>query len=100
MDTNFQDTTGSSVSSEGRSRHEDKLTSEVEKRTANIPSITFLSLAGASILASATLFLMDKEEAALFVGEWAPTFLILGLYNKLVKQGEVIKPPMAGFAGH
>ena len=21
-----------------------------------------------------------------FVGQWAPTFLILGLYNKLVKQ--------------
>jgi hypothetical protein len=26
-----------------------------------------------------------KKEASLFVGQWAPTFLILGLYNKLVK---------------
>jgi hypothetical protein len=27
-----------------------------------------------------------KEHASTFVGQWAPTFLILGLYNKLVKQ--------------
>ena len=26
-----------------------------------------------------------KDHEALFVGQWAPTFLILGLYNKLVK---------------
>jgi hypothetical protein len=29
---------------------------------------------------------MDKKEESLFVGQWAPTFLILGVYNKLVKQ--------------
>jgi hypothetical protein len=28
---------------------------------------------------------MDRKHDALFVGQWAPTFLILGLYNKLVK---------------
>jgi hypothetical protein len=26
-----------------------------------------------------------KSHAALFVGQWAPTFLLLGIYNKLVK---------------
>jgi hypothetical protein len=26
-----------------------------------------------------------KDHEALFVGQWAPTFLILGLYNKLLK---------------
>ena len=29
---------------------------------------------------------MGSKHASVFVGQWAPTFLILGLYNKLVKQ--------------
>ncbi len=28
---------------------------------------------------------MDKKNESLFVEQWAPTLLILGLYNKLVK---------------
>jgi hypothetical protein len=28
---------------------------------------------------------MGKKETAQFVGHWVPTFLILGLYNKIVK---------------
>ena len=35
---------------------------------------------------SATLQLMGNKQASVFVGQWAPTLLILGLYNKLVKQ--------------
>lgn len=29
---------------------------------------------------------MGSRQNIVFVGQWAPTFLILGLYNKLVKQ--------------
>jgi hypothetical protein len=57
----------------------------IEEQTAKLPSDTFLWAAGASIVASLTLKMMDKDHAALFVGQWAPTFLILGLYNKVVK---------------
>lgn len=57
----------------------------IEQQTAKLPSDTFLWLAGASIAASLTLHLMNRKEQAQFVGQWAPTFLILGLYNKLVK---------------
>lgn len=57
----------------------------IEEVTAKLPSDTFLWLAGGSIATSLTLKLMGKDHAALFVGQWAPTFLILGLYNKLVK---------------
>ena len=32
------------------------------------------------------LKLMGNRNVSLFVGQWAPTFLIFGLYNKLVKQ--------------
>lgn len=57
----------------------------IEQQTAKLPSDTFLWLAGGSIAASMTLKLMGRDTDALFVGQWAPTFLILGLYNKLVK---------------
>ena len=57
----------------------------IEQQTAKLPSDTFLWLAGASIAASLTLKMMDRDKDALFVGQWAPTFLILGLYNKMVK---------------
>ncbi len=58
----------------------------IEEQTAKLPSDTFLWAAGVSIAASATLQLMGNRQASVFVGQWAPTLLILGLYNKLVKQ--------------
>jgi len=57
----------------------------IEEQTAKLPSDTFLWLAGGSIATSLTLKIMGRHHDALFVGQWAPTFLILGLYNKLVK---------------
>jgi hypothetical protein len=57
----------------------------IEQQTAKLPSDTFLWAALGSIGISLTLNLMGKEKQANFVGHWAPTFLILGLYNKLVK---------------
>lgn len=58
----------------------------IEEQTAKLPSDTFLWLALGSIAASLTLKATGREKDALFVGQWAPTFLILGIYNKLVKQ--------------
>jgi hypothetical protein len=58
----------------------------IERQTAKLPSDAFLWAAGASIAASLILKLLDRHHEALFVGQWAPTILILGLYNKLVKQ--------------
>ena len=55
------------------------------EQTAKLPSDAFLWAAGASIAASLILKMLDKHHEALFVGQWAPTILILGLYNKLVK---------------
>jgi hypothetical protein len=57
----------------------------IEQQTAKLPSDTFLWAAVASIGASLALKVAGRDHAALFVGHWAPTFLILGLYNKLVK---------------
>jgi hypothetical protein len=57
----------------------------IEQQTAKLPSDLFLWLAAGSIATSATMKIMGRDKDALFVGQWAPTFLILGLYNKIVK---------------
>lgn len=65
---------------------EGKLAKAIEEQTAKLPSDTFLWLAFASIAASLTLKILARHKDALFVGQWAPTFLLLGVYNKQVKQ--------------
>jgi hypothetical protein len=58
----------------------------IEEQTAKLPSDTFLWMAVGAMTASATLQIMGQRHVSLFIGQWAPTFLIFGLYNKLVKQ--------------
>lgn len=65
---------------------EGKVAKTIEEQTAKLPSDTFLWAAVGSMVASASLHIMGNKETSVFVGQWAPTFLILGLYNKLVKQ--------------
>lgn len=57
----------------------------IEEQTAKIPSDVFLWAALGSMGVSLTLKVMKKDDEALFVGQWAAPFLLLGLYNKLVK---------------
>jgi hypothetical protein len=64
---------------------EGKIARAIEQQTAKLPSDTFLWMAGGSIAASLMMKLSGRDHLALFFGQWAPTFLILGLYNKLVK---------------
>lgn len=68
-------------------QHEEgELTKRIEHFTSQVPSGLYLSLAVASIGASAGLYLAGRKQSAVFVGHWAPTILLLGLYNKLVKR--------------
>jgi hypothetical protein len=70
----------------GSQRHSEGFVARaIEDQTARLPSDTFLWAAvGAMGLA---LFLQStgRRHDALFVGQWAAPFLIMGLYNKLVK---------------
>lgn len=50
-----------------------------------LPSDTFIWAAMASIATSMTLQAMGRKQNALFVGQWAPTFLALALYNRMTK---------------
>ncbi|MCL5105486.1 MAG: hypothetical protein M1133_15435 [Armatimonadetes bacterium] len=50
----------------------------------NAPSPFYLGMTLGSILLSLILYGLRKKEDAIFVGHWAPTFLALGLFSKLV----------------
>ena len=67
-------------------RSEGRVARTIEQQTAKLPSDTFLWLAVGSMAASASFQMLGNKHGSLFVGQWAPTLLILGLYNKLVKQ--------------
>lgn len=64
---------------------EGEATKAIEKQTSKVPSAVFLGAALTSMGASLTLKLLKKNKTALFVGQWAAPFLLLGVYNKLVK---------------
>lgn len=67
-------------------REEGEVAKMIEKQTAKVPSDMFLWAAFGSMGISLALKMMDKEKDALFVGQWAAPFMLLGIYNKLVKQ--------------
>ena len=58
----------------------------IEQYTSKAPSKRVSGLAIAAIGASLACPGGKKEHAALFVGQWVAPFLLLGIYNKMVKQ--------------
>lgn len=65
---------------------EDQVTGAIESATSKAPSSLFLGLAIGSMAASAILKILEKDDWAVFVGQWAAPLLIMGTYNKMVKQ--------------
>ena len=65
---------------------ESSLTRLLEHQAAKIPSDVFLFSGLGAMVASFALELADRPRASRFVGMWAPTLLIMGVYNKIVKQ--------------
>jgi len=71
----------------------------IERQTAKLPSDAFLWAAGVAMIGSlafqvlgpkprrAMMFRRTESRAPLasFIGQWVPTLLIFGLYNKIVK---------------
>jgi hypothetical protein len=78
------------METETRVRHgqsnEDKFTGAIERQTSQVPSSVYLGLALGSMAASLVLKIAKQNHWALFVGQWAAPFLIMGNYNKMVKQ--------------
>jgi hypothetical protein len=70
---------------ESETHREGPIALSIEQQTAKLPSDVFLWAALGSIGASAALQLSGRRQLSNFIGQWAPTFLLFGLYNKIVK---------------
>jgi hypothetical protein len=68
-----------------REHEEGQITKLLEQYTSQFPSGFYLSLALGSMALSLYLRMRKREHDALFVGQWAPAFLLIGMYNKMVK---------------
>lgn len=68
-----------------RGASEGETTKLIESYTAQVPSGAYLALAIGSMGLSLLMMLSGRRNVANFIGQWAPTLLIMGLYNKLVK---------------
>ena len=65
--------------------HQDQVTAEIERVIARVPSSVYLGAALGSMAVSVGYKIAKKADMALFIGQWAAPFLILSIYNKLVK---------------
>ena len=57
----------------------------IEEQTAKLPSDAFLWAAIGSMGVSLWLQMIGRKQDSQFVGQWAAPFLLMGVYNKLVK---------------
>lgn len=88
----------------GRVAHrEGRIARRIEQQTAKIPSDAFLWMAGAAMIGSMLFQVLGprprlrllgmgmgrhiegRAPIATFIGQWVPTLLVMGLYNKIVK---------------
>jgi hypothetical protein len=67
-------------------KNEGKVAEAIEEQTAKLPSDAWLWVALGSMAVSLTFKLLKKDDVSLFIGLWAPSLLLFGVYNKLVKQ--------------
>jgi hypothetical protein len=68
-----------------REHREGPVARGIEQQTAKIPSDVFLWAALGSIGVSLVMAIRGSRDKANFIGQWVPTILSLGIYNKLVK---------------
>lgn len=76
----------------GRSRSEIP-NDAIEEQTKKIPNLLFLGLGVASLVGQfAARRYLKKRFLSPILGVWGPVFLILGLYNKMVKFEDKLLP--------
>lgn len=69
----------------GEPTTEDSFTKSVEKYTASIPSSAYLGVAVGAMMLSLACQAAGRGKWGNFIAQWVPTWLIIGVYNKLVK---------------
>jgi hypothetical protein len=63
-------------------RNVDELMQTLTSQLDRVPRKSFFWAASASVGASLLLQLTGRRDQALFIGQWAPTLLLVGLYFK------------------
>jgi hypothetical protein len=53
--------------------------------TNQVPGEIWYWAALGSIIASAALFLLGRRDWSIFVGQWPPTFLLFGMFHKILR---------------
>ena len=64
---------------------EDSFTKSVEEYTSEIPSSAFLGVAVGAMALSFVCQVTGQGKWGNFIAQWVPTWLVIGVYNKLVK---------------
>jgi hypothetical protein len=64
---------------------EDQFTKTIESYTAAVPSTGYLAVAIGAMGLSLACQMAGRGKWGNFIAQWVPTWLIIGLYNKLVK---------------
>lgn len=70
---------------------EDQFLATISKPNPVFPSGAYLGLGLCAVVLSSVLQGMNKKNAATFIGQWAVPFLLLGIYNKFVRQHKSTK---------
>ena len=55
------------------------------RATDQVPEEVWYGAGRGSSVRSATLFAFNKRDWSIFVGQWPPTFLLFGLFHKLLR---------------
>ena len=94
MQTTFENSTSTD---NGQAPREGKVARAIESKTAKLPSDLFLwgamlAMGGSLAMQIVGMVTGDRKKRvsagapiSTFVGQWAPTILLLGVYNKIVK---------------
>jgi hypothetical protein len=64
---------------------EDRFTKNIESYTAAIPSSAYLGVAVGAMALSFFCQITGRGKWGNFIAQWVPTWLIIGVYNKMVK---------------
>lgn len=67
-------------------KREGRIARTIEEQTSKLPSDVFLWTAIGAMAVSLGFKLWRRDETSMFIGQWAPSLLLFGVYNKLVKQ--------------
>jgi hypothetical protein len=68
-----------------REHEEGQFTKQLEQYTSQIPSGFYLGMAFGAVGLSLALRAARRYDDSHFVGQWVAPFMLMGLYNKIVK---------------